>query len=97
MQTATETTTAGFADLICSDAELLEAEFAALVARTGLEPPTRAGCSGPGTAVPGDPPSTVFRAERRAPHARIRAVARCPPVTEARLQRPSHEAVPIQQ
>lgn len=97
MQTATETTTAGFADLICSDAELLEAEFAALVARTGLEPPTRAGCSGPGTAVPGEQPETLPRVARRAPDARIRAVARYPPVAGPRLQRPSHDAVPIQQ
>ena len=97
MQTAIKTTTAGFADLICSDAELLEAEFAALVARTGLEPPVRAGCSGPGTAVPGYPAATLLRADCRAPDARIRAVARCPPVTEIPSQRPSHDAVPIQQ
>jgi hypothetical protein len=83
MQTATETTTAGFADLICSDPEWLEAEFAALVARTGLEPPRRAGTPGPPSATPGDSGGARFDGDLAGdldgPDARIRAVARCPP------------------
>jgi len=74
MQTAIKTTTAGFADLICSDAEWLEAEFAALVARTGLEPPLRTGGVGPRAAIPGDPSDTPPPAGGRAPGARVRAV-----------------------
>jgi hypothetical protein len=79
MQTATETTTAGFADLICSDSDWLEAEFAALVARAGLEPPIRTGLRWPASPAPGLLAKRRPRRSRNAPDTRIFAVARYPP------------------
>lgn len=87
MQTAIETATAGFADLICSDPDWVEAEFAALVARSRLEPPVRVGVSGPRPSGPKFPESAWPRRwspeqRRRLPAWRIRAVARCPPTRQ---------------
>jgi len=79
MQTATETTTAGFADLICSDSEWLEAEFAALVARARLEPPLRTGSTGPRAESLSLGPRTPVRVRTGAGDKRVRAVARYPP------------------
>lgn len=88
MQTAIETATAGFADLICSDPDWVEAEFAALVARSRLEPPVRTGVSGPQPSGPRVPVSAWPRRwspgrQRRLSAWRIRAVARCPPNLKA--------------
>ncbi|MFE4950201.1 hypothetical protein ACFQ9V_08825 [Leifsonia sp. NPDC056665] len=79
MQTAAETTTAGFADLICSDSEWLEAEFVALVARARLEPPVRTGNTGPRAESLGHGPQTPVRVHTSAGDKRVRAVARYPP------------------
>ncbi len=79
MQTATDAATAGFADLICSDSEWLDAEFAALVARSRLEPPVRVGASGPRSSTSARRHRPTHRPPRSAPDTRIRAVARCPP------------------
>lgn len=87
------TPTAEFAELICSEPDWLEAEFAALLARSGLRPRVR-------TAAAGPPP--VHRATGRWPERprlrgrtraiRLRAVARCPPAAQPTPWTSAHSA-----